>query len=422
MNYTDIDLLLVLSDKDTYYKYSNMISKYLDKESELIVSAIDQWFTADPTRIVVDWAGLATWFKLVHQPGLKDEKQEFYQEVFNRLNNKPRDPTLAQQVVTSIVGRGYASAIANDAMLIAEGASSKDMDSLKSLMEEYEKEVGVVSKIDSYIVTEEIDQLFESVVGGHGYEWRLKELNEGLGPLRKGDFIVIGARPDAGKTTMLASECTFMAQQMAADQHVVWFNNEEEGKKVKWRVIQSALGWTNAQMSHDLKATREEYEKLMGRMDKIIIVDKKSPALHANDIRPILDRYNPGLVIFDQLRKVHGFQKEANEVMRLQHLFQLGREIAKEYAPVLNVHQARGDAEGSKWPEMNQLHNSQTDIQGEADAIMMIGKSHEVGFEKSRFLYLPKNKLAGGPLSDPTKRNGKFEVLIKPEIARFESP
>ena len=67
------------------------------------------------------------------------------------------------------------------------------------------------------------------------------------------------------------------------------------------------------------------------------------------------------------------------------------------------------------------MHGSQTDIQGEADAIIALGRTHEPGFEQSRFIYIPKNKLAGGPLSDESQRNGKFEVLIQPDIARFKT-
>ena len=374
------------------------------------------------TRLTIDWSSFAVWFKTVKHSEYKKEKQDFYQEVFKRLGEKKLDKTLEREIVTSIISRGYATAIADKALKIADGSSKDSIESIEELVKEHDGEIGKVDKIEGYIVSEDLHELAEHVVGGHGYNWRLPELNKSLGPLRKGDFIVIGARPDAGKTTMLASEATHIAPQMADDEHVVWFNNEEEGKKVKWRVIQAALGWTSLDMQAHIKEARDEYIRLLKRLDRVIIVDKKSPALHVNDIRSILDRYKPGLIIFDQLRKVHGYDKETNEVMRLQHVFQFAREIAKEYAPVINVHQARGDAEGVRYIEMNQLHNSQTDIQGEADAILTIGRSHDMGFEKSRFLYVPKNKLAGGPSSDESLRNGKFEVVIQPEIARFKSP
>lgn len=419
---TDVDLLNLLKSKDIYYKYSKLVSEYVTKETEIVVADIDTWFNDDSTRTVVDWSAFATWFKTIKHPEYKKDKQDFYQEVFNRLQTQVFDPTLEKQIVTKIIDRGFASGIAEVANKVAQGDSTVSIEDIESLVKERDEEIGKVDKVDSYIVTQDIHELADHVVGGHGYTWRLDCLNKALGPLRKGDFIVFGARPDAGKTTMLASEATFIAPQMQPDEHVIWFNNEEEGKKVKWRVIQAALGWTSADMQTNLLNTKEEYERLLSRMDRVIIVDKKSPALHINDVRPILDKYKPGLIIFDQLRKVHGYDKETNEVMRLQHLFQFAREIAKEYAPVINVHQARGDAEGVRFIEMNQLHNSQTDIQGEADAIVTIGRSHEKGLEKSRFIYVPKNKLAGGPTSDESLRNGKFEIIIKPEIARFEMP
>lgn len=224
---------------------------------------------------------------------------------------------------------------------------------------------------------------------------------------------------NCGKTTMLASESSFIAPQLPKEQHVIWFNNEEEGRKVKFRVIQAAIGWTTKQIQDNPLKAYELYEKEVGSLDRILIYDR--PAIHTKDVRKVLDKYDVGLIIFDQLRKVKGFEKEGgNDVGRLQLLFQEAREWAKEYAPVINVHQARGDAEGQRYIELNQMHGSQTDIQGEADAVVALGRTHEPGFEKTRFLYVPKNKLAGGPLSDEKYRNGKFELIIEPEIARFK--
>jgi replicative DNA helicase len=418
----DLDLYLILSNKDIYYKYYNTISKYLDTDGLVILSDMDTWFSADASRKEIDWAAFATWFGVVKHSDYKPERMSYFKAIFDKLQGRTRDETLEKDIVTKIIDEGYAAAIATKASSIAAGGTGGSISDIETLIEDRNKEVGRVDKIDSYIVSDDVDDLAEHVVGGHGYDWRLDELNRSLGPLRQGDFIIIGARPESGKTTMLAAESTFMAPQMKPEQSVVWFNNEEEGRKVKWRVIQSALSWTKQEMLDDLTKVREEYEKLMGRMDKIIIVDKKSPALHINDVRPILDKYQPGLIIFDQLRKVHGYDKEAQDYMRLQHMFQFAREIAKEYAPVINVHQAGGTAEGVRYIEMNHLHGSQTDIQGEADAILTIGRSHEPGLEYSRFLYLPKNKLAGGKHSDESLRHGKFEVLIDATRARFESP
>jgi len=74
------------------------------------------------------------------------------------------------------------------------------------------------------------------------------------------------------------------------------------------------------------------------------------------------------------------FSKAAgNDVQRLTMIFQQGREWAKEYAPVIAVHQLDGGAEGMQYPTMDHLYMSKTGLQGEADAIIMLGKSNEPG-------------------------------------------
>lgn len=63
-------------------------------------------------------------------------------------------------------------------------------------------------------------------------------------------------------------------------------------------------------------------------------------------------------------------------------------------------------------------HN--TSKQAEADWILGIGTTHESGMEHVRYLHLSKNKLSGDEDSDPAMRHGKMEVLIKPDIARYQ--
>jgi hypothetical protein len=124
------------------------------------------------------------------------------------------------------------------------------------------------------------------------------------------------------------------------------------------------------------------------------------------------------LIIIDQLWKVKGFEKEATtEVDRQTRMFAWARSLAKIHCPVVTVHQADGSAEGQLWIEMNQLYGSKTGIQGEADAIITLGRSHESGYENIRGLYVPKNKMVG---DDPAFRNGKFEITIQGAIGRFK--
>lgn len=69
---------------------------------------------------------------------------------------------------------------------------------------------------------------------------------------------------------------------------------------------------------------------------------------------------------------------------------------------------------------MENVANAKTAKQAEADWILGIGATHAEGFEFVRHLHLSKNKLTGDEDSDPDLRHGKCDVLIKPQIARYE--
>jgi hypothetical protein len=68
---------------------------------------------------------------------------------------------------------------------------------------------------------------------------------------------------------------------------------------------------------------------------------------------------------------------------------------------------------------MANVADAKTSKQAEADWILGIGKVHDTGYERLRFLHLSKNKLMGDMDTDPKMRHGRWEVLIDPEIGRY---
>jgi replicative DNA helicase len=234
-----------------------------------------------------------------------------------------------------------------------------------------------------------------------------------LGPLRIGDFGFLFARPESGKTTILASEVSFMANQTVRP--IIWFNNEQPGEVVKSRIYQAYFGIT----AHELFSKRELYqsrylEELSGR---IKVYD--SGSIHRRDVERVCTQFNPSLIVFDQIDKLKGFDNDRYD-LEMKEIYQWARELSKKFGPVIGVCQAGGTAEGKKWLTMDDVDSSKTSKQGEADWILGIGKSNQEGMESVRHLHLCKNKLIGGELTIPELRHGKTEVLIKPEIARFE--
>ena len=258
-----------------------------------------------------------------------------------------------------------------------------------------------------------LEKLYDTQIVTPGLRWRINWLNQSLGSLRKGDFGFIFARPETGKTTFLASEITHMVTQTEGE--VLWFNNEEQGNKVAIRVFQAALGLRTNELFTNLEAKQEAYERKTGNRIKILDFDDSNNKAR---IENILKQSNPALIIFDQIDKIRGFKGERND-LELKQIYQWAREIAKTYAPVIAVSQASGEAEGKLFLTMDMVDGSKTAKQGEADWILGIGKEQD-NTSRTRYFNISKNKLIGDQDTLQDLRHGSTQVLIKPEIARYE--
>ena len=262
-------------------------------------------------------------------------------------------------------------------------------------------------------VNMDLHEIYESQIQTPGLRWRLDWLNKSLGSLRKGDFGFIFARPETGKTTFLASEMTHMVSQTDGD--ILWFNNEEQGKKVAVRCFQALFGLTNKELFDDRENNANEYKQKVGSRIKIYDYEDSSST---SRIESIIKETNPSLIIFDQIDKVRGFKSDRYD-LELKKLYQWAREMAKIHAPVIAVSQAGGTGEGKVWLTMDDVDSSKTAKQGEADWILGIGKEQD-NTSNMRFLNISKNKLLSDNDTLPDLRHGNAQVMIKPNIARYE--
>jgi len=240
-----------------------------------------------------------------------------------------------------------------------------------------------------------------------------------LGPLRKGNFGFIFARPETGKTTFVSNEATYFAEQIKERNDgagpVIWFNNEQAGGEVRTRLYQSSLGLTLAELRSNPAKARHMYKQLGG--DSIVLYDDAN--IHRAQVEMLCKEMNPSIVIFDQIDKLKGFEADRDD-LHLGAIYIWARELAKVYCPVIGVCQADGTAEGVKYLTMEHVANAKTSKQAEADFILGIGCVHDPVFEFVRYFNISKNKLQGDEDTNPKLRHGRFECLIRPEIGRYE--
>lgn len=402
----ELPLLKLLLDRSTYRDYRQYV-KEDDFTPELrpILKSIDLWYKAEERDPTVEDIAAVTFAR-----GVADKHKEFLKSVFASLvASEPGEP------VQRLLERFKQENICKDLSLKAYEASLGKVP--------IEKVIELAGRLTSDTQIEKVDYVTDdilSIIDQHirtpGLRWRLNCLNRALGSLRKGDFGFIFARPETGKTTLLSSETTFMAEQLADDSGpILWLNNEESGEDVKFRNYLSALGATKEQILKYPERAREAYKKKI--KDKILVYD--SAQITARVAESLVEREKPSLILFDQIDKIKGFAADRRD-LELGACYQWGRELAKEYCPVIGVCQADGTAEGVRYLQMIHVAEAKTAKQAEADWILGVGKDHSQGFEYTRFLNICKNKLTGDIDSDPGARHGQFMVLIKPEQGRYE--
>lgn len=383
------------------------VSKYLDasdfpEELQNIYRAVEGFHkTSDGDISVLDLAGL------LYTPN--PAKMEVINTSLDTLEKVVPNEELTLDLINKIKRTKVLRELSLAAYEAAEGR--KTYESVQEVLSQLDKPD--VEEEEDDFVEEGLSDLIEQTYKQPGLRWRMDCLNKSLGSLRQGDFGFVFARPETGKTTFLASEVSFMAEQ--TDRPVIWFNNEEGGKKVKIRVYQGSLGVELDQLAVDPDGKEKEYLARTG--NRIKIVDRK--AITKTFVENILKKYKPALVLFDQIDKIIGFKADREDLM-LGAIYQWARELAKQYCPIIGICQSDGTGENVRYLTMSHVANSKTAKQAEADWILGIGCIHDTGWEEIRFLNISKNKLQGDIDTDPKLRHGRFEVLIQPSIARYK--
>lgn len=329
--------------------------------------------------------------------------------MFKTLLESPVDDEVGVGILKQIRQRKQALALSEAAFKFSNGSTD-----YSNLVDTYKKLEEAPKEVQEHLPSSmDLEEILSGSVGKPGLRWRLNCLNKSLGSLRDGDFGFIFKRPESGGTAFCASEVGHMLHQ--AERPIIWINNEEQDDKVKLRIYQSYFGITNEQLRANRPKYREAFlEQVNGKM-MFFGIDFSS----RKTIEELVDKYNPCLVVYDQLDKVQGFEADRND-LKLGAAYQWARELTKRGHAAIGVTQADGSADGQKWLTMANVAEAKTTKQAEADWILGMGKTYDESAEYIRYLNICKNKLLGDEDTRPELRHGRFEVWIEPSIMQFK--
>ena len=267
-------------------------------------------------------------------------------------------------------------------------------DRLQSVYEEWEKHYRTED-------TEHIDicpsELFNDEAI-KGLEFPFTSLQSTIRPLIAGDFLILAARPDQGKTSLITFLCRHFAGQTQG-RPIIWFNNEGPGTRILNRLYQTVLEMTSQEIVNLMKVSngdqiQKEYQARLKGEIKIYDIHGKN----IMEIEKIIQKDNPALVIYDMIDNICGAASDRYD-LQLEKLYQTVREFGVKYDCInLATSQISYEGDDLEYPPMSALKDSKTGKQGTADLILMLGSKHDPQYQNTRWLSSVKNKLktAGG--------------------------
>lgn len=410
---TDVTLLKIMSERSIYEKYISFIGRSaLEVEIRTVLDGFGAYFD-EYAHDKINFEEFITWFSYHFKPDLPESKQLIYKEILNRAYQSQAE--VAEKVIQKFQELETAE-------LIRLHLDEKfDLDDIRGILELHERQLGSIEfKDDESLIENDIDKILETFDSEDGLKWRLNCLNETIGPLSKGKFIIVAAYVDVGKTMFCVSEAAYMAKQLT-EGTILWLNNEEDDYRVYRKIWKSVLGCNDETlMLHKDKAADDYKKRMHGDINRIKFINVRNKGI--KEIQNLFKLYNPKLAVIDQVDKVPNVgYKSFSDHDRLKNLYGEVRALANEYCPIMAVSQAdattvrydkdSGDVDYQLYPHHRQLDGSKVGKPGEADAIIMIGK--RTRYQNSRGIHVSKNKFGD------TVRE---EVIFNGEKVRYENP
>jgi replicative DNA helicase len=387
-NLSDLHLLKAFLTKKVYENFYSLVDKdLLAEQTKLLLREYGIYFNKSP-QDVLNLDDFKCWFFHTRYPELSEFNRNNYNDLIENIKNC--ESFLVGELIQYYQGEKIWQKMQNSVR--KEGFNSAK---LKELIHEYERECKHANNLKSKETLIDAESVFEEEINPNGLQWRLHCLNEALPPLSRGDFVLLVACVGIGKTSFLASEVSYMAQQLEPNEVVLWLNNEGREDRILRRLYCATLERRTQVLIKDLQKTQEIYTKRMKNLRKVVMINISGYTLP--QVRSLFAHYEPSLAVIDQVTKIHC--PSSTEAQRLEEVCSYVREISNEYCPILGIAQASSnvkwtDREGNRrtkiWLDLEDIYNSKIGVQGAAETVIGIG--FEDSKPNSRYIYVSKTK------------------------------
>lgn len=217
MNNLELVLLRLLLYNNNYIRYNHLIDYTYIKDYSIelyyIYKSLEELHNVKQDSVSLDELEV---FFYTKYPNSNDK----YKLLFEQLRELDISSAVVEATLDELNRKKLAMTLSEKAFAYTQGRAS--LEDLSGIMDTIYKPV-IAEEADEFVSTD-LEALVNDSVMSTGLRWRLQCLNKSLGSLRKGDYGAIFARPETGKTTFLASETSYMLDQLPDDRPLLWLN------------------------------------------------------------------------------------------------------------------------------------------------------------------------------------------------------
>jgi len=386
----ELALLKTLLNKDFYEQHKgircpdNIFSKDVRKLKQALDSAMEVY---DTDLTVQD---LHAVFQAQNQ-SMTTATKSAYDDLFRKIDKaEPIKPEIAEDVLSSMFQQYVGDQVANIGFEFVNGTKTT-LEPLRRLLEDYKDDFTPNLRIEWNDIS--IDTLLTANDLETQWKFNIPTLRRKVEGVSGGHLLLVGARPNTGKTSFHASLVAGPDGWAKQGAKCIILCNEESYERVGARYLCAATNMTMDEVRANISLARSRYEPVR---QNIRIKDSTNKDMRW--VESVVKHEKPDIVILDMGDKFADIKSERSDIT-LKAAAIHARNIAKQYnCAVLWMSQLSAEAEGRADLNQAMMEGSKTGKAAEADLMILIGKTQQAEGEEEdpkRYLNIAKNKLNG---------------------------
>ena len=316
-----------------------------------------------------------------------------YEDLFRKID---KENVIKEEIATDVLGKMFqqyvGEQVANLGFDFVNGTQTS-LEPLRRMLENYKDDFTPNLRIEWEDIS--IDTLLKANDLQTQWKFNIPSLRRKVEGVSGGHLLLVGARPNTGKTSFHASLIAGEGGWAHQGAKCVVLCNEEAYERVGARYLSAASNMSMEEIKDNVALARSRYEPV-----KKNIRIKDSTNKDMQWVESLVKQEKPDVLILDMGDKFASKTSDKSDVY-LKDAAIYARNIAKQYnCCVVWMSQLSAVAEGKVYVDQSMMEGSKTGKAAEADLMVLISKNPIVeGADEEdtqRHLNIAKNKLKGG--------------------------